>query len=231
MHHPDLAGLLTGDLDSAEAVAAGVHLEQCAQCRAELVEVAVGHGLLRRSARTLGGTPRSEDQPTLPRAPAPPRGPRRPLLAVAAAAAVVGVLVGGAVTAVVTQRTDPPGVAPAPTPSPSPSPVTTAPLEPYGAAPAGVRGEVELYDTEPGHTRVRIRTGDLSPTDTTHFYYAWLLDPETQKMLPLGQLGPEGGSFDVADSILAAYSAVDVSLEADDGDPGHSVTSVLRGDL
>jgi len=28
--------------------------------------------------------------------------------------------------------------------------------------------------------------------------------------------------------LVASYSAIDVSLEADDGNPGHSVTSVLR---
>lgn len=228
MEHPDLAGLLTGDLVSAEAVAAGVHLETCEQCRSELVEVAVGHALLRRSARTLGDPGRYREIPSLPPPPQAPRRPvRRAALAVAAAAAVVGVVVGGAVTAVVTQRAEAPSVSP----EPAPAPVAVAPLEAYGEVDPAVGGEVELYAAEPGHTQVRIRTGDLSPAGGTRFYYAWLLDPATNKMLPLGQVGPEGGSFDVADSILASYSAVDISLEDDDGDPGHSVTSVLRGDL
>lgn len=226
MEHPDLAGLLTGELDSGEAVVAGVHLETCEQCRAELVEVAVGHALLRRSARTLGDPGRPQDLPSLPPAPSPPRGRRRAALTVAAAA-VVGVLVGGAATVVLTQREETPSVAP----SPAPAPVAVAPLEPYGEVAPAVGGEVELYAAEPGHTQVRIRTADLSPAGSDSFYYAWLLDPATDKMLPLGQVGPEGGSFDVADSILASYSAVDISLEEDDGDPGHSVTSVLRGDL
>ena len=69
----------------------------------------------------------------------------------------------------------------------------------------------ERFDPPPGHPR------------------AWLLDPTTNKMLPLGQVGPSGtASFEVSDHLLAAYSAVDVSLEEDDGDPQHSPTSVLR---
>ena len=43
-------------------------------------------------------------------------------------------------------------------------------------------------------------------------------------------MGPSGvASFEVPGSLLLRYAAVDVSLEDDDGDPGHSVTSVLRG--
>ena len=35
-------------------------------------------------------------------------------------------------------------------------------------------------------------------------------------------------TFEIPESLVASYSAIDVSLEADDGDPAHSVTSVLR---
>ena len=38
-----------------------------------------------------------------------------------------------------------------------------------------------------------------------------------------------GATFDLDDALVTSYSAVDVSLETDDGDPAHSVTSVLRG--
>jgi hypothetical protein len=42
-------------------------------------------------------------------------------------------------------------------------------------------------------------------------------------------VGPTGkASFEVPDSLVGRYQVVDVSLERDDGDPGHSVTSVLR---
>jgi Anti-sigma-K factor rskA len=73
-------------------------------------------------------------------------------------------------------------------------------------------------------------THDLPRAKRGQFYYAWLLNPETNKMLPLGQIGPGGeASFEVPLTLLTRYGAIDVSLEDDDGDPGHSVTSVLRG--
>ena len=57
-----------------------------------------------------------------------------------------------------------------------------------------------------------------------------VLDPATQKMLPLGVVGPSGtASFTLPASLLGRYGTVDVSLEKDDGDPGHSVRSVLQG--
>jgi hypothetical protein len=44
-----------------------------------------------------------------------------------------------------------------------------------------------------------------------------------------GQVTPgRPASFEVSESLVTAYSAIDISLESDDGDPGHSVTSVLR---
>ena len=50
-------------------------------------------------------------------------------------------------------------------------------------------------------------------------------------MLPVGQVGPEGSvSFRLPVSLLGRYSAIDVSLETDDGDPGHSLTSVQHGE-
>jgi hypothetical protein len=43
-------------------------------------------------------------------------------------------------------------------------------------------------------------------------------------------VGQDGSaSFDLDDALVASYSAVDVSLETNDGDPAHSATSVLRG--
>ena len=87
-----------------------------------------------------------------------------------------------------------------------------------------------MVETSGQQTRMTIEAPELPGPSSGQFYYAWLLDPDTNKMLPLGQVGPGGSaSFDLDDSLLAAYSAVDVSLEDDDGDPGHSVTSVLRG--
>ena len=78
--------------------------------------------------------------------------------------------------------------------------------------------------------QMTVRTTGLPTASDGDFYYVWLLDPATNKMLPLGLVAPGGtATFRIDADLVAAYSAVDVSLEADDGDPEHSVTSVLRG--
>lgn len=56
-----------------------------------------------------------------------------------------------------------------------------------------------------------------------------MFNPKTQKMLALGVLGRGGkASLEVPDSLMGRYQGVGISLERDDGDPGHSATSVLR---
>jgi anti-sigma-K factor RskA len=71
---------------------------------------------------------------------------------------------------------------------------------------------------------------DLPRPTAGEFYYAWLLDPATDKMLALGLVSPgRDMTVELDDALVASYSAIDVSLEDDDGDPAHSVTSVLRG--
>ena len=48
-------------------------------------------------------------------------------------------------------------------------------------------------------------------------------------MLPLGQVGADGrATFEVDSKLVGSYHAVDVSLQSDNGNPGHSDTSVLR---
>ncbi|MRK01887.1 hypothetical protein GEV27_10170 [Aeromicrobium sp. S22] len=220
--HPDLFGLITGELPNRDATAAGSHLRRCDPCRRELAETAVGHALLTRSSRTLSPDPAgAQEHGALPPMVQPRARPRRVGVLVAAAA-VLCAAAGGLALSVL-------GDDPSVPPTSAPRTLASASLLPVADGDAAVSGEAEVYQGRAGRTSMRISATDLPPAATGHFYYAWLLDPRTQKMLPLGQLGPDGGSFDVSDTTLAAYSAVDVSLEADDGDPGHSVTSVLRG--
>ncbi len=54
--HPDLTALLRGELTNAMAVAAAEHARGCQHCRQELVDDALGHGLLTSARRTLGAT-------------------------------------------------------------------------------------------------------------------------------------------------------------------------------
>lgn len=213
--HPDLLALLRGELDNRAAAEAGDHLDACGDCRDDLAELATAHAMLTRSARTLGDPGAGlADPPPLPRPLPRPRRPRRPLGLLAAAAAVAAI----AGTVLVGTRSDEPA-------GPAREQVT-ATLDPVDGAGGGrllmtVRG--------PDSTEMTITTSDLPRARQGHFYEAWLLDPATRKMLPLGAIGPSGrASFEVDDRLLGRYSAVDISLEADDGDPQHSVTSVLR---
>ena len=210
--HLDLFGLLRGELDNAGTIAAGAHLESCATCREELADAVVGHGLLARASRTLGD---ATGQPALPPLTlAKPDRPRGALLAVAAA-----VVLALGVTGTVWWRSDD---------SPSSGAGIEAALTPLSVTVPG-EGSVRMVEHD-GRTQMTLAVHDLPRAGAGEFYYAWLLDPTSNKMLALGLVDPGGGAtFQVDDRLVAAYSAVDVSLESDDGDPAHSVTSVLRG--
>lgn len=212
--HPDLLALLRGELSNPLAVEAGDHLDGCPDCRSELAELATANAMLSRSARILTDRPAPVAVPALP--PRPPFRPRqrRALGLLAAAAAVVAI--AGAATFLTRGSEEPAG----------PQEQVSARLD---AVEGAAGGRVLMTTGAAGSTEMTISTRDLPRAHRGQFYEAWLLDPATRKMLPLGQLGPSGrASFEIDDRLLGRYSAVDVSLEADDGDPQHSVTSVLR---
>ncbi|GAA4358639.1 anti-sigma factor [Angustibacter luteus] len=212
----DLLALLRGELDRARTRDVVQHLRECETCRSELVEVAAVHGPLTAVARLL----RTEPTPEVAAAPLPALDVRRhrrfPVWLAACAAAVV-VLVCGAVgidrwqggdEAVPTSRT-----------------VALQPVTGEGTGEVSMSGTA----TDDDLTRMRITTAGLAPAGAGHFYYAWLLDPVTNKMLPLGVVSPDGSTrFDVSDDLVSRYHAVDISLQDDDGNPAHSATSVLR---
>ncbi len=65
------------------------------------------------------------------------------------------------------------------------------------------------------------------------FYEVWLLARNGVSMISLGDLGPgHTGKFTMPPGVdLANYSRIDVSLQAFNGSPLHSRTSVVRGSL
>ncbi|QCW49560.1 anti-sigma factor [Nocardioides dongxiaopingii] len=223
--HADLVGLVRGELGTAEVLDASDHLATCTECRGDLVDTVVGHALLARSARTEEAAGRPLGEPALPAPTLPAPAPRdaswlrrtspRALLA---AAVVVLVVAVGSVVALTVGRSDP-GV-------PTARVVSLAPIT--DAATNAVPGEARIR--RDGRTaELTIVTDGLPVAGGGEFYQAWLLDPDTNKMLALGPLSGGTSRFQVDDDLLTAYSAVDVSLEADDGDPQHAATSVLRG--
>jgi hypothetical protein len=210
--HLDLFGLLRGELGNAEAIAAGQHLATCSTCQEELADAVVGHALLARASRTLG--PETETSRPAPLGVLPPARRRRGALLAGAAAVVLAL---GA-TAAVWWHSD----------GERPGRGVEAALAPLSEAEPG-DGSVRMVE-DGGRTRMTVAVHDLPAATSGEFYYAWLLDPDTNKMLALGLVDPDtGATFELDDALVASYSAVDVSLETDDGDPQHSVTSVLRG--
>ena len=218
--HPDLVGLLRGELSTAQVLAAENHVRACGECRHDLLDTVTGHALLARATGVLGDV-------ELP-APATPldtrairRRPRLGLVAAAAAVLVAGVGLGVGGGAVVGAGGGDDGDLVA-------GPSISATLGPVDVD-AG-EGEVRMTAQSDHSMRVTVQTAGLPKAPAGDFYYVWLLDPATNKMLPLGLVEPGGtATFRIDEDLVAAYGAVDVSLEADDGDPGHSVTSVLRG--
>ena len=218
--HADLMALLRGELSNDEVAQVADHLDDCEVCRQDLAETAVGHALLTGTARTLSA-PAPLELPEIPAldsvtsATSSRRWLRPAGLVAAAAALVVG-------TAVVTH------VATGPT---SPDTAVRAQERTAELEPVDGQGSGRVVMAEDSHDAVQmtLETQGLPKTGQGQFYEAWLFNPKTQKMLALGVVGPGGtASFDLPDSLVGRYQVVDVSLERDDGDPGHSVTSVLR---
>ena len=257
---PDLVGLLTGEVSRSEALAMTDHLESCRYCTRELIDLLVAHAALRssnrvgqelaaqpaRSAAPVNSTVQAtselgvidqEDQEQLPPLRHPVDSTVRPSGQLASspqspprhrqswrwvAAAVLAVLVvAGAATILAVRR--------APT-APVPPQVAGAALYPI-TAPRGASGSVAVFAE--GSTRsLHVDARHLPEPAAQAFYEVWLLDPTTKKMLPMGVLSPSGrGEYGVSANIMSGYSAVDISLQANDGDPAHSQTSVLRANL
>lgn len=247
---PDLVGLVAAETGRDETIAAARHVRACRSCTEELVDLVVGHAALTAAASTDRDLDRSPwtihadgvgvDRTTCPEperddaqvsAALPPIVPasdpgattpearKRPgvalVLAAAAAVVVLGAL--GMVALAGGHRGAPPVVA-------------QGPLRPL-QAPSAVSGTVTVLAQ--GTVRhMIVRTRNLSSPPSQKFYEVWLLDPATQKMLPVGVLPPSGsGAYDVSAGIMAGYSAVDVSLQPDNGNPAHSQTSMLRASL
>ncbi len=234
----ELPGLLAGECDREQTLTLAAHLRACPQCQEELVSVVLAAGILRATVRaeqapspavSPSPLPSSSESTSSPGAGAPDtpewltrgtrRGPagwgtRRRLAALAAAV----VIVAGAVAAGLGLST-------------SSAPVTNqAALRPL-QAPAGAHGAVTVTAAS-GARQVQVSTGGLPAAGQGHYYEVWLLDPATLKMLPMGALAPSGqATFGVATGLMAGYSAVDVSLQANNGNPVHSAVSVLRGTL
>ncbi len=211
------------------------HLDGCAECRAELAELADVLQLVRTAPD--GSLPPAPPQiwdrivdelgPEIGHSPAALRrerldepapvsrggGSRRRWLVPVAAA--VGLIVGVLGTRLVTDDE-------------TATPTATTQL----AALTGKTGSgsAELFRTT-GGAELRVGSNGLQPP--SGFYEVWLINADGKRMVSLGVLDAAGtGTFGVpANAVAQGYRTVDVSLEPDDGNPEHSHDSIIRGQL
>jgi hypothetical protein len=239
----DLPAMLTGELSPSRERAVAEHLDECDPCRRELAVVARASAWLQDAIRldvvtemlpgSSAAESESESAPVtsadlpplqLPRHSWSPartsrRGPARPHAArwLAAAAAVV-LLVAGVLGGVVVGRAS------------NDSSGTAVALHPVtgGLSVGNAAGEAKLSASGGMHLAVN----GLPTPPGSDFYEVWLYDPPTGRMLSVGVLPANGkGSYSLPSSLKNTYSAVEISLEPNDGNPEHSKVSVLRGPL
>jgi hypothetical protein len=147
---------------------------------------------------------------------APSRRPTRTWL-LAGAAAVVGVLLGGIVTAGLQS------------PAGSQELVASADLAPIDDS--GFTGTAAI-EQGPDGAVLTVSVPDL-PAVPDGYYEVWMASADTATMVAIGTLNPgQEGTFALpAGMEVGSFPVVDVSVEHFDGDTGHSAVSVVRGQL
>ncbi len=210
-----LSALLSGELSGDETREVVAHLRECGPCTSSLISVAVAHGALTAARRAQ----RASSSFVAPApAPLPPVIlPRRHSVRTWGAIAAALILIGGVVTALKAHSGSTPPVIAA-----------VASLR-HLDSPTTATGDVTVHLVA-HELRMRVSTSGLPSAPPNHFYEVWLLAPRTNKMLPLGVLSTTGPStYAISPSIMRQFSAVDISLQDNNGRPEHSKISVLRG--
>jgi hypothetical protein len=226
----ELPLLLGGELGRERWGEVVGHLRDCPRCQTELVEATGAHAALTAARRVLdppvprpAGHPPADEPVEMPPLVMRRTGRRDLLVGLAAAVVAVAIALGGVALT---------GGRFGPASGPRATAAQHARLVPVvaasGSAPApSAAGVVSMSGS--GEVVMKIRVTGLPSAAAGHFYYAWLLDPSTNKMLPVGVVDAGGTStFDLGADLVKRYTAVDISLQADDGDPQHSPVSVLR---
>ncbi|MET9730207.1 anti-sigma factor [Streptomyces sp. NPDC006458] len=232
------------------------HLDRCARCRRELRQLRevittarsvstddlltpppdeVWHAIAAELNLGTGSSP-----PAAGRAPSPPAETdavavgtslgadghrarvrawlRTPAMLLAAASLVVGAVLGSAVT---WWRFD--------DDSPDTDVSRANPLASLSVPRAA--GTVRVLDSAESERTVRVSVTGLPRTDG--YYEVWLMDRGHKKLIAMGVLGPDGSAtLPLPAGIdLSRYPLIDVSAQANDGNPAHSGESVVRGSL
>jgi anti-sigma-K factor RskA len=218
------------------------HLDSCAECRDELVELSRIAELGRNpehvapqrvptdamwqsiqvqltSQATAPATTEASAEPSLSSptvAELPRRTPRPRSWLLVAAAAVVGLIIGvGVTTVAVRDRVQ----------------VTSSTALQALPGQTG-QGTAELVSDQ-GRPELRVQI-DAPPTPD-RYQEVWLINTDGQRMYPLGVLPDDGrASYPLPPELagqLQGFTIVDVSIEPYDGNPAHSRESQVRGIL
>ena len=107
--------------------------------------------------------------------------------------------------------------------------VAAASLDAFPDHPGAV-GAAVLQETQDGSRMVRVELEADEPPGA--YREVWLITKDASALVSLGVLEGTEGTFTVPDEIdVSQYALVDVSNEPDDGQPGHSGDSIVRGEL
>ncbi len=213
---PDLADVLSGDLDAEGWAAAEERMRTDAAFRAEVERLGpIGEALVRLPAEAW-----EDIEPPALRAPsrkvtrlASWRSSRPAMAAVATAAAALVALAAfglGRVTAGGDDAAD--------------GRVVDLPaLEGAGSGTAEISADGDM---------MTVRLADLAPSASGEFYELWLLN-SPEDLISVGSIRvPASGAVEVTLPVPLRperYRFLDLSVEPADGDPAHSGQSVLRG--
>ena len=107
--------------------------------------------------------------------------------------------------------------------------VAAASLDAFPDHPGAV-GAAVLEETPDGTRMVRVELEADEAPDS--YREVWLITKDASALVSLGVLDGAEGTFTVPAEIdVSQYVLVDVSNEPDDGQPGHSGDSIVRGEL
>lgn len=107
--------------------------------------------------------------------------------------------------------------------------VAAASLDAFPDHPGAV-GAAVLEETPDGTRMVRVELEADEAADS--YREVWLITKDASALVSLGVLEGTEGTFTVPDEIdVSQYVLVDVSNEPNDGQPGHSGDSIVRGEL
>jgi len=210
-----LGPYLLGELSAEEEAELRGHLEGCAACRAELVELRQAHESLKAA---YVPPPPELKRRVMGRLSRPRR--RRSVLLVAASLALVtllgsAVFSGGTFLEIL-----------------APGEYAAASLEPTGLAP-GAGGEARLRESGE-NVRVRLEVWGLPEQRSGEFYEVWFVRGEDRVSAGSFTVGP-GGKAEVDASVPARlareFPAIGITAETAPGDPRPSGDKVLGAEL